>query len=186
MSDGHDEVSQKQKLSSEARKLFHPAELDYHCKTFAKLDDDDDDEMDLEGYLSAIYSMRDSTFMYKMDIFRLAEVDASRTLENCFEMGMDATILNANEFGHGRTLLHVASARGSKDTVEMLLKRGEIDVCARDAFGRDALFLASRNGHLDICARARRAQIFSVKIGRVAVPLSLRASKDTMRLSNFL
>ena len=53
--------------------------------------------------------MRDFTFMYKMDLFG-SQRWMLGTLENCFEMGMDATILNANEFGHGRTLLHVASA----------------------------------------------------------------------------
>jgi hypothetical protein len=54
--------------------------------------------------------------------------------------------VNFTENQHGRTLLHIASLKGYKDLVDILLVKGS-DVDAKDNHGRTPLFYAAKYGH---------------------------------------
>jgi ankyrin repeat protein len=64
----------------------------------------------------------------------------------------DVNQTTKEQFGHDRTLLHVAAGTGKLEMVKLLVISYKANVNARDKLGRTPLFLSARNGKEDVVA----------------------------------
>jgi len=81
---------------------------------------------------------------------RMDDISSMKDLLNSLN---DINLGNKATFGNKRTLLHVASATGKLDFVNLLVNDKKANVNIKDKFGRTPIFLAARNGFLD-CVKA--------------------------------
>jgi ankyrin repeat protein len=82
--------------------------------------------------------------------------DSPEVLQLFLDRGDDVNITNSR----GQAPLHVATEKGRKGSVELLISRKDVDVNKRDALGRTPLWIASCLGKQDIVeALARRSEI---------------------------
>jgi len=70
--------------------------------------------------------------------------------------GVDINAITREQFGHQRSMLHVAAAMGSLEATNILISH-KADVNAKDKFRRTPLFLAARNGFADIVTKLQES-----------------------------